>query len=59
MGEMCEKIQKEEGDCNEKIEEINSSDQQAPEKDSGSEDDPLLLKLQGNILGVLTFDKPG
>lgn len=56
---MCEKIQKEEGDCNEKIEEINSSDQQAPEKDSGSEDDPLLLKLQGNILGVLTFDKPG
>jgi hypothetical protein len=58
LDQMCEKIQKEDGECNEKLEEINSSDQQGPEKDSGSEDDPLLLKLQGNILGVLNIEKP-
>jgi hypothetical protein len=54
---MCEKIQSEEN-TGEKIEEINSSDMNDNVQDSESEDDPLLIKLQGNILGVLTFDKP-
>lgn len=56
---MCDQIKTEEKSENlEKLEEFNSSDQAEDIGDSGSEcDDPLLLKLQGNILGVLTYDK--
>ena len=61
MGDLCNQIQSEEAVEREKIEEINSSDNNitCPEgslKGSESEDDPLLQQIHGKILGVLTYD---
>ena len=61
LGEFCQKIKTEENIKSQKIEEINSSDNGDFLNDGDqneSEDDPLLMRLQDNILGVLTYDKP-